>query len=257
MVKLRVLTKYFSIFGLSVSLSKNIFIFKCGCLSGFNNLNLHLEIVFFKKSRAYKNFKIFFGPLRNTKTSNFFSHSFSQYNSKKLVRTQLKVFSCIINIDFRYVTAMPQWRPSVEACYLLTRRHYNNWWLNFDEKIGNKCNCFRVFLKLKVEFLGGSTAGLCFGLAIGLTAPLYLPAVLDMPTACLKVVGLFSRFIFWTLIRTLVFAKGTTLRNVYWEIVIYCVRSCSSFSRSFNWNYSEGIPKHWMILWSPFLVYLF
>ena len=44
-----VLIKYFSLFGLSVSLSKNIFIFKCGCLSGSNNLNLHLEIAFFLK----------------------------------------------------------------------------------------------------------------------------------------------------------------------------------------------------------------
>ena len=35
------------------------FIFKCGCLSGLNNLNLHLEIQFLKKSRARKNFKIF------------------------------------------------------------------------------------------------------------------------------------------------------------------------------------------------------
>ena len=45
-----VLTKYFSLFGLSVSLSKNIFIFNCGCLSGSNNLNLHLEIAFFLKN---------------------------------------------------------------------------------------------------------------------------------------------------------------------------------------------------------------
>ena len=43
-----VLTKYFSLFGLSVSLSKNILIFKCGCLSVSNNRNLHLEIAFFK-----------------------------------------------------------------------------------------------------------------------------------------------------------------------------------------------------------------
>ena len=35
------------------------FIFKCGCLSGWNSLNLHLEISFLKKSRACKNFKIF------------------------------------------------------------------------------------------------------------------------------------------------------------------------------------------------------
>ena len=35
------------------------FIFKCGCLGGSNNLNLHLEMTFLKKSRAWKNFKIF------------------------------------------------------------------------------------------------------------------------------------------------------------------------------------------------------
>ena len=40
--------KYFSLFRLSVFLSKNIFIFKCGCLSGSNNLNLHLEVHFLK-----------------------------------------------------------------------------------------------------------------------------------------------------------------------------------------------------------------
>ena len=33
------------------------FIFKCGCLSGWNSLNLHLEIPFLKKSRACENFK--------------------------------------------------------------------------------------------------------------------------------------------------------------------------------------------------------
>ena len=31
----------------------------CGCSSGSNNLNLHLKIEFFKKSRAHKIFKIF------------------------------------------------------------------------------------------------------------------------------------------------------------------------------------------------------
>ena len=40
-------TKYFLLFGLSIFLTKNIFIFNCGCLSGSNNLNLHLKIVFF------------------------------------------------------------------------------------------------------------------------------------------------------------------------------------------------------------------
>ena len=53
------LTKYFSLFWVSVLLSKNIFIFKRGCLSGFNNRNLHLEIKK-KKSGACKNFKIVF-----------------------------------------------------------------------------------------------------------------------------------------------------------------------------------------------------
>ena len=78
-----VLTKYFSLFGLSISLSKNIFIFKCGCLSGSNNLNLHLEVQFLKKCRACKNFKIFcpsvltIVALYVTLTSKFFSQSFS------------------------------------------------------------------------------------------------------------------------------------------------------------------------------------
>ena len=88
-----VLTKCFSLFGLSISLSKNIFIFKCGCLSGSNNLNLHLEITFFKKSIACRNFKIFcpsvltFVALYVTlKQVNIFQ-SFSQCNSEKLIRT--------------------------------------------------------------------------------------------------------------------------------------------------------------------------
>ena len=70
-----VLTKYFSLFGLSVSLSKNIFIFKCGCLSGSNNHNLHLEIAFFLKSRACHS-PNHCGPLHDTKTSNFFHRVF-------------------------------------------------------------------------------------------------------------------------------------------------------------------------------------
>ena len=52
-----VLSKYFSLFRLSSFLSKNILIFKCGCQSG--SASLHLEIAFFKISRADKNFKIF------------------------------------------------------------------------------------------------------------------------------------------------------------------------------------------------------
>ena len=46
-----VLTKYFELFGISVSLSKSILIFKCDCLSGSNKLNLHLEIAFFLKKK--------------------------------------------------------------------------------------------------------------------------------------------------------------------------------------------------------------
>ena len=40
-------TKYSSLFGLSISSFFFFFIFKCGCLSGSNNLNLHLENAFF------------------------------------------------------------------------------------------------------------------------------------------------------------------------------------------------------------------
>ena len=43
-----ILTKYFSLFGLSISPSKNIFIFKCGSLNDSNNLNLYLQITFLK-----------------------------------------------------------------------------------------------------------------------------------------------------------------------------------------------------------------
>ena len=53
-----VLTKYFSLFGLSVSVSKNIFTFNCGFLNDSNNLFTFGNCIF-KKSRACKNFKIF------------------------------------------------------------------------------------------------------------------------------------------------------------------------------------------------------
>ena len=54
-----VLTKYFSLFGLILSHSESIFVFRCGCVSGSNNCNLHFELAFLKKFRACKNFKIF------------------------------------------------------------------------------------------------------------------------------------------------------------------------------------------------------
>ena len=78
-----VLTKCILLFGLSVSLSKNICIFKCECSSGANNLNLHLEIVFFlnPEHTEISNYSALSpnhcGPLSDTKTSKFFSHSFS------------------------------------------------------------------------------------------------------------------------------------------------------------------------------------
>ena len=81
--------KDFSLFGLSISLLKNIFIFKCGCLSGSNNLNSHLEIAFFLKSRACKNFNIFCPSVLTIvalyvtlKLVKFFQ-CFSQCNSEK------------------------------------------------------------------------------------------------------------------------------------------------------------------------------
>ena len=52
-----VLTKYFSLFGLSISLSKNIFILKCGYLSSSNNLKFG-NCNFSKKSGAYKNLSV-------------------------------------------------------------------------------------------------------------------------------------------------------------------------------------------------------
>ena len=80
-----VLTKCFSLFGLSISFSKNIFVFKCGCLSGSNNLNLHLEMAFLKKIYSMQKFQKSLshspkhcGHLRETKTSNFFSQSLMQ-----------------------------------------------------------------------------------------------------------------------------------------------------------------------------------
>ena len=63
------------------------FIFKCGCLSGSNSLNLHFEISFLKKSRPCKNFKIFCSSVQIIVTLHvtlkqvfFFSHSFHDAN---------------------------------------------------------------------------------------------------------------------------------------------------------------------------------
>ena len=84
-----VLYKYLSLYGLSVSLSKNIFIFKCGCLSGSNNLNLHLKISFFLKSTACKNFEIFCPSVLTTAALYVTLRPvifFSRCNSEKLIR---------------------------------------------------------------------------------------------------------------------------------------------------------------------------
>ena len=78
-------TKYFSLYGLSLSILKNIFIFQWDCWSASNNFNLHLEIAFFCSSNHC-------GPLHDTKTSKFFSHNFSQCKSEKLIQT----LCCII-----------------------------------------------------------------------------------------------------------------------------------------------------------------
>ena len=78
-----VLTKCILLFGLSVSLSKNICIFNRDYSNGANNLNLHLEIAFFLNPEHAEISKYsalspnHCGPLSDTKTSKFFLHSFS------------------------------------------------------------------------------------------------------------------------------------------------------------------------------------
>ena len=53
-----VATKYFELFGIGVSLSKSILIFKCDSLSGSNKLNLHLEVAFFLKKKNLEHAKM-------------------------------------------------------------------------------------------------------------------------------------------------------------------------------------------------------
>ena len=97
-----VLTKYFSLFGLSVYLSKNIFTFKCGFLNGSKTLIYIWKLHFSKHLEYAKILKYSVpqsqslqGPLRDTKTSKFFSHSFSQCNLEKLIRS-LICFCCMV-----------------------------------------------------------------------------------------------------------------------------------------------------------------
>ena len=89
-VFLVILVKHFS--------SERHFLFsQCGCLSGPNYLNLHWKLHFSKnlQDAKFKNILSLrpdhFGPSRDNKTSEFFSHCFSRYNSEKLIRTPHQV----------------------------------------------------------------------------------------------------------------------------------------------------------------------
>ena len=84
---------------------EKLFLFSCcGCLSGPNYLNLHWKLLFSKNLQDAK-FKSILslrpnhcGPSGDTKTSKFFSHSFSWYNSEELIRT-LDCYSKFIVIE--------------------------------------------------------------------------------------------------------------------------------------------------------------
>ena len=93
-----ILTKNFSLFGLSFSCSKNIFILKCGCFSGSNLVYIASSI--FRKIYSMRNFKklcplglsiVALYVALKTKTTEFFSDSFSRYHSENLIQT-LKIF---------------------------------------------------------------------------------------------------------------------------------------------------------------------
>ena len=73
-------------------LFEKLFLFShCGCLNGPNYLNLHWKLHFSKNLQDAKFKNILSlrpnhcGPSCDTGTSNFFSHSFSRYNSEKLI----------------------------------------------------------------------------------------------------------------------------------------------------------------------------
>ena len=74
-------------------LGKYFLFSQCGFLSGPNYVNLYWKLHFSKNLQDVKFKNILSlrhnhcGLWRATKTSKFFSHSFSQYNSEKLIRT--------------------------------------------------------------------------------------------------------------------------------------------------------------------------
>ena len=70
----------------------------CGCLNGSKNLNLHLEIAFFLKTQSIQKFQNILspspnhcGPLRDTKTSNFFYRVFNNATLKSYFRPCYKM----------------------------------------------------------------------------------------------------------------------------------------------------------------------
>ena len=76
-----------------LSFEKHFLFSQCGCLSGPNYLNLHWKLHFSENLQDAK-FKHILSlrpnhccPSRDTKTSKFFSHSFSRYNYEKLIQT--------------------------------------------------------------------------------------------------------------------------------------------------------------------------
>ena len=59
---------------------KYFLLFKCGCSSSSNHLNLHWKLHFSKIHHL--------GPSRDTKIVKFFLYSLSRYNSENSIRTQ-------------------------------------------------------------------------------------------------------------------------------------------------------------------------
>ena len=101
-----VLTKYFSLFWLSISrlkkkkffilikhfsFEKHFLFSQCGCLRCPNYFNLHWKWYFSKNlhDAKFKNILSlgYCGLSGDTKMTKFFSHNFSRYNSEKLIRT--------------------------------------------------------------------------------------------------------------------------------------------------------------------------
>ena len=136
-----VLTKCFSLFGLSISFSKNIFVFKCGCLSGSNNLNLHLEMAFLKKIYSMQKFQKSLshspkhcGHLRETKTSNFFSQSLMQLwkvnsnpDKSKLLLKYWMLYSAIKGMCSISANGSIESPQTVHYWAFLKSHHQNGW----------------------------------------------------------------------------------------------------------------------------------